>query len=168
MIEAVIFDLDGTLVNIPIDYETLYKKIIKVAEIDKIESLTKTLQKLSGKQRIKAFEVWTREELKALPQITVNKEGMKLYKVYSNKPLALVTMQGKPTVIEIMKKLNLKFQFIITREDSLDRVQQIKMALNKLQKEPGKVLIIGDRESDAAAACEIGCQFKRVQNENMV
>jgi len=168
MIEAVIFDLDGTLVNIPINYEALYKKIIEVAEIDKIEGLTKTLQKLNSKQRIKAFKVWMDEELKALPQMTVNKEGVKLYKAYSNKPLVLVTMQSRRATIKIMKKLNLKFRYIITREDSLDRAQQIKIAIKKLHKEPGKVLIIGDRESDAAAAREIGCQFQRVQNENMV
>jgi len=162
MIDAVVFDLDGTLVNIPINYKKLYRKIEKLMRVHQIEGLTKTLQTINKEERMKAFEVWNGEELQALPEMTINDKGMKLYNVYSNKPLVLVTLQGRQTADIILKKLKLKFQFIITREDSLDRVEQIKIAIKKLEMDPRKVLIIGDRESDAIAAHEIGCQFLRI------
>lgn len=162
MIEAVIFDLDGTLVNIPIDYRKLYSKIKKLARVHEIEGLTKTLQTLSTKERMKAFEAWSKEELQALPKMTINEKGMKLYKFYSNKPLVLVTFQGRQTIAIISKKLKLEFQFVITREDSLDRAEQIEAAIKRLKLNSRKVLIVGDRESDAAAAQEKGCQFLRI------
>jgi len=162
MIEAVVFDLDGTLINIPIDYNKLYKKIEKLTKIQKIEGLTKTLQTISKEERMKAFEIWNNEELRALPKMTTNEKGMTLYNTYSNKPLALVTLQGKQTTNIILRKLKLRFQFVITRENSLDRTEQIKMSIKKLKANPRKVLIIGDRESDATAAQEVGCQFLRI------
>jgi len=162
MIEAVVFDLDGTLINIPIDYNKLYRKIEKLAKVQKIEGLTKTLQTISKEERMKAFEIWNNEELRALPKMTVKEKGIRLYKTYSNKSLALITMQGRETVNLILKKVKAKFQFIITREDSLDRTEQLKIAIKKLETDPRKILIVGDRESDAVAAKNVGCDFLRV------
>ncbi len=162
MIEAVVFDLDGTLVNIPINYNALYRKIEKLTKVQKIEALTKVLHTLSIEKRKKAFEIWTNEELQVLPRMTTNEKGMKLYKAYSNKSLALVTMQGRETVNMILTKLKLEFQFAITREDSLDRTEQLELAIRKLKADCRKVLIVGDRESDVSAAKKVGCQFLRV------
>jgi len=162
MIEAVIFDLDGTLVNIPINYETLYKRIAESTGIQKIEGLANLLRKASKEARAKAFEIWEKEEADALPKMTTNESGMKIYRVYSGKPLALVTMQGKKTVNAIQKRMKLGFQFTITREDSLDRAEQIEMAVARLKMTHEKVLIVGDRESDFMAARKVGCHFLRV------
>jgi len=162
MIDAVVFHLDGTLVDIPIDYKKLYKKVEKLAKVHKNEGLTKILQTISKEERMKAFEVWNNEELQALPKMTINEKGMKLYKAYSNKPLILVTLQGRQITTLILKKLKLKFQLVITREYSPDRAEQIRIAIKKLKINPTKALIIGDRESDAKAAQQMGYQFLRI------
>lgn len=164
MIEAAIFDLDGTLVNLPINYEELYARFKKITGKPNIEPVTKTIAELNPTLKKRVFTAWTLMEFAALPKMNIAEEGMTLYRQYRNMPRALVTMQGKKTVQRILKVLNLSFNVIITREDSLDRTTQIKMAMEKLRLKPENVIVIGDRETDRTAAETIGCKFKMVKN----
>ena len=162
-IKAAIFDLDGTLVSLPIDYRALYAEFRKTMGIQDIEPITKTVAALNEALRGKVFETWTMAESAILPKITIVKEGTELYEQYSEIPKALVTMQGKKTVERILSTLTLSFQVVITREDSLDRAAQITLALEKLRLKPENVIVIGDRETDKAAAEKVGCKFKMVK-----
>jgi len=162
-IKAIIFDLDGTLVSLPIDYRALYAEFQKIMGIKNIEPLTKTVAALNVALRRKIFETWTEAEFAILSKMTVVKEGTELYEQYSKIPKALVTMQGRKTVERILCTLNLSFQTIITREDNLDRTAQITLALEKLRLKPEDVVVIGDRETDKTAAEKIGCKFRMVK-----
>ncbi|HML02497.1 MAG TPA: HAD-IA family hydrolase [Candidatus Bathyarchaeia archaeon] len=161
--KAIIFDLDGTLVSLPIDYSALYAAFREIIGIKNIEPLTETVAALNDDIRRKIFETWTRAEFAILPKMTVVKEGMELYQQYSRIPRALVTMQGKETVEKILRNLNLSFQAVMTREDSLDRAAQIMLALKKLRLEPKNVVVIADRATDKIAAKKIGCKFMMVK-----
>jgi HAD superfamily hydrolase (TIGR01549 family) len=162
-IKAAVFDLDGTLVNLPIDYRALYAEFRKIMRIKNIEPITKTVAALNEALRGKVFETWTMAESATLPKMTIVKEGVELYEHYLEVPRALVTMQGKKTVEKILSTLNLSFQVVITREDSLDRTTQITLALEKLRLKPENVIVVGDRETDKTAAKKIGCKFKMVK-----
>lgn len=163
MIEAAVFDLDGTLVNLPVDYGELYSESKKIIGIDQIEPITKTVAALNETLKQKVFALWTSIEHAALKRMTIVQEGMKLYHQYADKPKALVTMQGKETVEKILNTLCLSFQAVITREDSLDRTTQIQKAVKKLGLKPENVIVIGDRETDQTAAEKLGCKFKMVK-----
>ena len=162
-IKAVIFDLDGTLVNLPIDYPSLYDEFRKITGIKSIKPVTKKVSSLNESLRGKVFEAWTRAEFAILPKMTIVKKGMELYEQYLGVPKALVTMQGKKTVEKILDTLSLSFNVIVTREDSLDRNVQIELALKKLRLKPEDVIVIGDRKIDKDAAREIGCKFRMVK-----
>lgn len=162
MIEAAIFDLDGTLVNLPINYESLYEEFKGIIGTQDIEPITKTVAALDVLRKERVFDRWTVAEFAVLRKMTLVKEGMSLYKQYEGKPRALVTMQGKKTVEKILNTLNLSFQTIITREDSLDRVTQIKQATKKLRLKPESVIVFGDRDTDKTAAESVGCKFRMV------
>lgn len=164
MINAVVFDLEGTLINLPINYEALYEAIRRELRIAKVQPLTEIARKLDPDSREKLFKLWEKAEMKALPNFRINEEGIGLYRRYRNGPVALVTMQGKNIVDEIMSQLLLKFSTIITREDSLDRKDQIKTAIDTIGMAPDKVLVVGDRDSDKVAAIHIGCKFLKVKN----
>jgi HAD superfamily hydrolase (TIGR01549 family) len=162
-IKAAIFDLDGTLVSLPIDYQALYAEFRKIIGIKNIEPVTKTVAALNEQLREKVFEKWTMAESAILPKISIVNAGIELYKQYSEIPKALVTMQGMRTVEKILSMLNLSFQVVITREDNLDRTAQITLALGKLRLKPESAIVIGDRETDKTAAKKIGCKFRMVK-----
>jgi phosphoglycolate phosphatase-like HAD superfamily hydrolase len=63
----------------------------------------------------------------------------------------------------ILKQFSLAFDFVVTREDSLIRVDQLTKAIKLLKADPRNVLLVGNTEGDAAAAEKAGCQFQRVK-----
>jgi len=163
MSDGVVFDLEGTLVKLPIDYETLYEEIKRELEISQVKPLTKTVKMLDSGSRKKVYELWERAELKALANMSLNEEGIEIYRNCSKNPVALVTMQGKVVVRKILTHFHLSFNVIITREDEIDRVQQIRKAIDEMGLTPRNVLVVGDRDTDEAAAKQIGCKFLRVR-----
>jgi HAD superfamily hydrolase (TIGR01549 family) len=162
LIEAVIFDLDGTLVQLPIDYERLFLEFGRIMKTGRVRPLTKTIPQLDDKTRENVFEAWEKAERGALANLTVKNEGMAIYKKFSGTPKALVTMQGKTVTCSIIKNLSLSFNFVISREHSLNRLEQLEVVLVKLGVSPKNVLFVGDTEEDSHAAKKAGCQFKRV------
>ena len=163
MAKAVIFDLDGTLIRLPIDYGKLLKEFSEIMETNNVRPLTEKISKLNDKTRKNIFEVWDRFELAALKDVTVNEEGISLYKKFHKIPRALVTMQGKALVQIVTNRFELSFSVVITREDSLDRVVQLQIAVQKFKTQSKDVLFVGNTEEDNRAAKKIGCQFLRVK-----
>ena len=169
MIEAVIFDLDGTLIDLPINYEQLFSEFSKILKTDNIQPVTKTLSKLDPETKKRVFQVWDEKENLAWKRGTIKKEGAAIYRRFSDKPKALVTMQGKSLVQEILKSSGFSFDSVVTREDDLERTEQLKIAAWKLGVPLGKILFVGNTEGDAAAAENVACQFMRVgKSESMV
>jgi HAD superfamily hydrolase (TIGR01549 family) len=162
LIKAVIFDLDGTLINLPVDYEKLFHEFSKIMRTVDVRPLTKTIPKLNEETRKKVFEVWDKAELEALEDMTPNAQGTAQYKKFSKEPKILVTMQGKAVTQMVLKRLGLSFNAVVTREYSLDRVKQLKTAAEKLKKETNDILFIGNTDEDLLAAETVGCQFLRV------
>jgi HAD superfamily hydrolase (TIGR01549 family) len=161
LIQAVIFDLDGTLIRLPINYERLFHEVSKITNIANVRPLTKTVSKLDEKTRKKVFEAWDKAELSALAGMTVNDEGLALYERFLEKPKALVTMQGKALVQNVLERLDLSFNFFITRENCLDRVAQLRIAVEKLGKPLQNVMFIGNTDEDFLAAKKTRCKFLR-------
>jgi HAD superfamily hydrolase (TIGR01549 family) len=163
LIEAVIFDLDGTLIHLPIDYEKLFQEIGKITKMSNVRPLTKVVAKLDEETKRKVFDIWDKIEMEALVNMKVNQEGITYYKKFLEKQKALVTMQGKPLVQIVLKRLGLSFNLVITREDSLSRVEQLKIAAETLAIQMQNILFIGNTNEDMLAAKTVGCQFMRVK-----
>jgi phosphoglycolate phosphatase-like HAD superfamily hydrolase len=163
MTEAVIFDLDGTLINLPIDYEKLFREFSEIAKIDDVHPITEIVSKLDEKTKKKVFKIWDKTEASAWREGTIKREGMTLYKKFSKEPKALVTMQGKTLVRNIIKSSKLSFDVVVTREDNLDRAEQLKIAARKLGVSLRDILFIGNTEGDSIAAKNVKCQFLRVE-----
>ncbi len=162
MIEAVVFDLDGTLIELPIDYEKFLQEVKRITKIDEVNPITKTVAKLDEATKKKVFRIWDETEALAWKRGSIKKEGMTLFGKFSEEPKALVTMQGRKFVQKIVESLDLAFDFVVTREDSLDRGEQLRLAAEKLNVPVKNVLFVGNTDGDEAAAKTVGCQFRRV------
>lgn len=163
MINAVVFDLDGTLINLPIDYDKLFQQFSKVTRNKNVRPLTKTIPKLDANVRKKIFEIWDKTELEAFTHVIVNADGMALYERFRKEPKALVTMQGKLLVQKFLNRFSLSFDCTVTREQSLDRIEQLKIVSEKLKVSIKNMLFIGNTDDDLSAAKKLGCQFLKVK-----
>ncbi|MGD8566280.1 MAG: HAD-IA family hydrolase [Candidatus Bathyarchaeota archaeon] len=166
MIKAVIFDLDGTLVHLPIDYERLFQQFREIMETSDIHPVAKKILELDKERKKEIFEVWNKAEAAALANITQEKEGINIYNWIPVKQKALVTMQGKVLVEKVLERFNLSFKFMVTRENSLNRPEQLRIVADKLKVPFKNVLFVGNREDDLQAANEVGCHFLRVRNKD--
>ncbi len=162
MIEAVVFDLDGTLLNLPINWETLFEEFRNIMRVDNVRPLIDTISKLDNQTKKRVFNTWDRTELNCIEHIIINEKGLQVYRNYANKPKALVTLQGKKIVGRILKKFDLNFKAVVTREKSLFRVEQLTMAIKQLEVPIQCVLFVGNADSDEAASEKVGCRFLRI------
>ena len=69
----------------------------------------------------------------------------------------------KVFVEKILNRFNLFFDYVITREDSLDRSEQITIAVKELDTQFQNVLFIGNTEEDGVHAKKVGCKFLKVE-----
>ena len=54
MIKAVVFDLDGTLLDLPIDYPSLYEKFKQLMGVDEVRPILKTVAQIQEPPSFKA------------------------------------------------------------------------------------------------------------------
>ena len=165
-IKAVIFDLDGTLIRLPIDYRRLFEEFKRILRREDVQSIVEAVMEAGERERRELLRVWTKAELEALPNIEIIKDGIQLYHKFSDKRLALVTLQSREAAEKILESINLNFDFILTREDNLSRKEQIIVALKRFRVPPKYALFIGDHERDRRAAEEVGCNFIMVEGKN--
>lgn len=155
----IIFDLDGTLVRLPIDYDSLRRRLYaEFGDKRVFESIYKFLLSLDDKGRERAFKIIDEFELGSISSMYVDptlNEGFSLIEDFEK---ALVTLQGLKPAKKILERIGLKdkFSIIVTREVSLDRTQQLMYVMNRLEANKEKTVFIGDTENDFRAAKTVG------------
>jgi len=165
MIKGIIFDLDGTLVRLPIRYEIIFKKLQNLFNTqDEFKPLIPTiLEKANNDTKLlqQAFDLICEEEILAANNFEVIDGATDVLNYFKkrNYSLSLVTMQCMKAAKLVLDKMQISELFfsIITRDDSNQRPIQIKKSVEILSLTPEKVMVIGDRIHDVKSAKQVGC-----------
>ena len=178
-IKVVLFDFDGTLVFLPIDYDRMRSKLKELfsqfgIESDfypLIDSISKALAELQrngatktcveGVKR-KAYAIIDYEELKAVEGAKLVKGTKDIFAFLKGKSIniAIVSRNGKKCINKAISKFNLpKPNLIVSREDSTKikpAPEHLMVALEKLKLKPNRAIIVGDSFHDIDAGRSLG------------
>jgi len=164
-VKLAVFDLDGTLAHLPIDWDELRARVREFMGTDHpLKPLGPSIPIAAGGDKEleeRAFKIVEEAELEAAreanpdPELRTALEQLKS----AGAKLALVTLQARRPALTALEGLGVRdlFDEVITREDSLSREEQLRMALQKLGVEPREAAMVGDLPWDAEAGRRLGC-----------
>ena len=162
--KVVIFDLDGTLVKIPIRYDEIRRNLRNFFNTNEsFVPLIPTIRKLSKNEKIMkdALSIVCTEEVCAVNDLPIVEDITALLKSLASRNflLAISTMQCRCATEKVLEKMNLTnfFSCVQTRDENLDKEHQIETILQILDTHPSNSIMIGDKMSDIEAANKVGC-----------
>ena len=160
---AFVFDLDGTLFDLPVNWKAARKEVGMMAGVpmegvsifNAIRIITVDDQGL--KERL--FSVIDSYELPAAENARPidGSPGLVTW-LSSRSKVCLVTMQGKRACHRVLGRFGLdgRFAAVLTRDDSLERSQQLEAACSAAGVPPHEALFCGDKLSDLTAGKKLG------------
>lgn len=175
----VIFDLDGTLVELRVDWQGFRDRLTDVLPEDVLpggpdRTATWTLARLRerGEEELAdhVLEVLRQAELAGAVRSVPLEAGMDLLRrVQDGRPLALVTNNTRAAAQEALRRHGLRpaFGTVVALEDVEEHkphAEGLELVLAKEGVEPGQVLFVGDGEKDATAAERAGVRFLDVDD----
>lgn len=180
MLKGIIFDLDGTLIRLPVRYDLLREQLRRFfqSKSDFFQLIPSIVDHAKGDPTMvrRAFELICTEELIGTNKIVIIKGALDLlHQLKSDdKILGLVTLQCRKATRHIINNVEMEglFSSILTRDESYDRLDQIEKTLKSLGLLPDETIVIGDRLNDIEAAERAGCKSilvgrKPLENENV-
>ena len=154
-IKGVIFDMDGTVVDVPYDW-----KKIKQELGTRGKPILHFLRSLKEPERSRKWKILEKHENRATQKAAL-KEGMKEFLHFLTQKgikKALVTNNSRQNVDYLMEKFRLEFDCIISRESGLWKPSgaPFKAVLKELKLNRKESCVVGDSHFDIQAAKEAG------------
>ncbi len=155
-IEAVIFDMDGTLVDSRYDWPAIRRELA----IDG-PSLIDALNGLEGEEREAKWRRLAEIERRATAAATLREGVPELLAFLRERgiPAALVTNNTAENTASILERFDLAFDLVMTRDDGLWKPSgaPVAEAIRRLGVSAARCLKVGDSHIDVAAARDAGC-----------
>lgn len=168
-IKNLIFDLDETLIKLPVDWPSAYEEVRKrtrrnfTSFLNLLAELWNTDEYRTVSKIIESFELSALDYIRILDN---SKEIiLKLSEKYS---LSLVTLQGKRVTEKVLWKLGIRkaFKLVITRDDAATRLMQLQIVLEKTGSKPEETVVIGDKLNDVESALKLKCWAVLIDRRN--
>uniref|UniRef100_A0A7C5TGM8 HAD family hydrolase n=1 Tax=Ignisphaera aggregans TaxID=334771 RepID=A0A7C5TGM8_9CREN len=153
-IETIIFDIDGTLVLLPINWDRITSEIRRVSNGNAKSFLGFLAKYHNSEQFWYIHRILEEEEIRAVNNMMILDDLSNIKSFCNVKKIGFVTMQSRRAAEEIVRRLELDkcLDILVTREYAATRAMQLSIAINKLGVEPRNTLFIGDKIADAIAS----------------
>lgn len=164
-VKCVIFDLDGTLADFPIDYVAMRAALQALATTHRQHSNFRPLipeaRRLAGADhnlRSEFFAIIDKYETASLAAAVPHDNVLALYASCADRGLktAILTRNGKKLVEGFLKRFHLATPDIICSRDDAEQLkphpEQMEFVLKRLKLSPTNAMLIGDDEHDEALA----------------
>ena len=159
MTEGVLFDMDGTITRPHIDFKVLRSRI-GVPEGTPIMSHVAALPR---NERDRANSTIEEVELEAAEQSVLNDGAAELLEALRRVPLklGLITNSNRRAMRFIVRKFDLKFDLLLSREDAplKPAPDLLLLALEKLALKPESTVFVGDGHYDRTASAAAGVRY---------
>jgi phosphoglycolate phosphatase-like HAD superfamily hydrolase len=160
---AYVFDFDGTLFALPVDWNALRRDLAPVvgARLEGVSIFQAIKEAISLRKELKdkLFAVADAREIPAAEKaVPIDGAVESIRRLSTRSRLALVTMQGTAACNRVLSRYSIKncFAAVLTREDSLERSEQVLAALAILGVPAGSALFVGDKLNDVIAGRKVG------------
>jgi HAD superfamily hydrolase (TIGR01549 family) len=151
MFEAIIFDLDGTLLDSRYDWKEIHTRVGAGNK-----TILEFISGLNGEKKKKAIDILEKYEDEATKNATLKDGVLWVLSTLSKHRIktGLVTNNSKKNVDFIVKSYGIGFDIIITRDDGVWKPggNPINIACKKLKVSKKKVIFVGDSDYDTLAA----------------
>lgn len=165
-----IFDLDGTIVNLSVDWEKTFADL-KGKFGNKAESIRGFLDTLKGHDRRRALKIIEKYELEHMHSVKANKEVVAFIKKIPRKiPLVIFSTNTQTAIQAALEKVGLKerFRFIISSDDVKKMKpdpERLNIIIRKLGVKKENVVYLGDKDLDVEAGRRAGIKTLLVGRE---
>jgi phosphoglycolate phosphatase-like HAD superfamily hydrolase len=168
--QAYVFDFDGTLGTIPVDWDRVREGLRRVTgSSSEFRPVFPTIGEVIARDPKLArpvFAVIDEFEAAAAPSARLYEGTVGLLaRLSETAKVSLITMQGRSACSQILERFGLR-QYLLryfTREDSLDRAEQIEFALASMRARRASSMFVGDRINDLNAAKKVGVAFTMIR-----
>ncbi len=165
-----VFDMDGTLISLPVEWDKVRSDLRRLTGTSlEFNPFFLDFQNIVAKDPsmfAPMMKVVDDYEAKAVPGAKLEPGALEALTALSKRAkVSLVTMQGRSCSTAILDRFGIGkfFASKFSREDSMDRVTQLGMALKSMGAQNDKAFFVGDRINDLNAARMVGVRFVMIR-----
>jgi phosphoglycolate phosphatase-like HAD superfamily hydrolase len=165
-----VFDMDGTLISLPVEWDKVRAELQRLTGTTlRFNPFFLDVQTVVAKDPLllgPMMRTIDDYESRAVPGARLEEGAMGVLSSLSSRAtLSLVTMQGRAACAKILDQLGIGrfFASSFTREDSMERTAQLKMALESIGAKEEEAFFVGDRINDLRAARAAGVRFVMIR-----
>ena len=163
----IIFDFDGTIVNLHIDWRGLKNTLARMFNLD-FHLLNEDLKKLNEDELMVAFKII--EKYEGIAKYEVNSKLVR-YICENNKKYAIFSDNMMLTISKILTKLGIKNKFeLIVSKDSVSNFKPNEEGIIKIlnhfdinNSKKREVIYVGDDKKDEIVAKKVNIKFFNIR-----